>query len=141
MSQPDQPQADLASREVHKVELLISALLRAGVILSLFVVTFGLTLSFIHHEAYVHSHRILHDLVGPGHPFPRTIRQTIDGIRHFHGEAFITLGLLLLVATPVMRVAVSIILFLHERDRIFAVLTSIVLALLILSFFLGKVES
>ena len=46
----------------------------------------------------------------------------------------------LLIATPVMRVAVSIVAFLIERDWIFVIVTSFVLAMLILSFFLGKAE-
>jgi uncharacterized membrane protein len=48
-------------------------------------------------------------------------------------------GLLLLLATPVLRVAVSILAFIYEKDGIFVMITSIVLALLLLSFVLGRV--
>jgi uncharacterized membrane protein len=50
------------------------------------------------------------------------------------------LGLLLLIATPVMRVAVSVLIFVHQRDWTFVVITSVVLVLLVLSFVLGRVE-
>jgi uncharacterized membrane protein len=47
-------------------------------------------------------------------------------------------GLLLLIATPVLRVAVSILAFVYQRDRAFVAITSIVLALLLTSFVLGR---
>ena len=123
-----------------RIELVISFLLRAGVILSLFVIAFGLTLSFTHHRDYIHSRGELPQLTGSARVFPHTLGETLDGARQFRGEAFIVIGLLLLIATPVMRVAVSIVAFMLERDWIFVTITSVVLALLILSFFLGKVE-
>lgn len=55
------------------------------------------------------------------------------------GPAIVVLGLLILMATPVARVAVSIVLFLEERDETYAAITAIVLRLLILSFVLGTV--
>ena len=50
-------------------------------------------------------------------------------------------GLLLLIATPVVRVAVSILGFVYERDWRYILITSIVLGLLILSFALGRAEA
>lgn len=123
-----------------RIERVISVLLRAGVILSLFVVVFGLTLSFVHHRDYIDSHDLLPDLTGSTRAFPHTLQETWQGLREFHGEAFIVLGLLVLIATPVMRVAVSVVAFALEHDWVFVTLTSVVLALLILSFFLGRVE-
>jgi len=46
-------------------------------------------------------------------------------------------GLLLLIATPVMRAAVSIFAFVYQHDRTFVIITSVVLAILLLSFALG----
>lgn len=130
------PHPDPATR----IELVISVLLRAGVILSLFVIVFGLTLSFTHHHDYIQAHDLLPRLTNSTRAFPHTLHETWQGLREFRGEAFIVLGLLLLIATPVMRVAVSVFAFLIERDWIFVAITSVVLALLILSFFLGRVE-
>ena len=48
------------------------------------------------------------------------------------------LGLMLLVATPVLRVAVSVIAFGLERDMRYVIITLIVLAILITSFLLGR---
>jgi len=50
----------------------------------------------------------------------------------------ITLGLLLLIATPVMRVALSIIIFLIERDLLYIGITTIVFVILLISFAVGR---
>ena len=47
------------------------------------------------------------------------------------------LGLLLLIATPVARVAFSIVAFALEGDRLYVAITAVVLALLVLSFAVG----
>jgi uncharacterized membrane protein len=47
------------------------------------------------------------------------------------------LGLLLLIATPVLRVAVSAIGFALEHDKRFVVITLVVLAVLVGSFAVG----
>jgi uncharacterized membrane protein len=53
------------------------------------------------------------------------------------GQAIIALGLLILIATPVMRVAISIIAFAIQRDYTFVAITCVVLALLCISFLMG----
>jgi uncharacterized membrane protein len=132
----NQPQAAL----VRKVELFISGLLRIGVVTSLTVVVAGLILSFVHHPAYIHSTYELQQVTSPNRPTLQSLPALMTGIKEFRGEAIIMAGLLLLIATPVMRVAVSIIAFMIERDWTFVLITTFVLAMLILSFFLGKVE-
>ena len=67
-----------------------------------------------------------------------TIPAVVVGLMAFSGESIAVLGLLLLVATPVLRVAISIFAFLYQKDRVFVVITSVVLMLLLLSFMLGK---
>jgi uncharacterized membrane protein len=125
---------------VRRVELLISNLLRSGVIASLALILFGTILSFVHHPAYVSSPEALHHLTQPGAAFPHTQRDVIAGVQAWRGQAIVTLGLLLLIATPVMRVAVSVLTFIYQRDRIFTLITLTVLVILLLSFILGKVE-
>jgi uncharacterized membrane protein len=43
-----------------------------------------------------------------------------------------------LIATPVLRVAISVLAFVYQRDRTFVVITTVVLALLLTSFVLGR---
>ena len=123
--------------KVRQVELLISALLRIGVVVSLMVIVVGMAVTFFHHPDYVNSSGDLARLTKPGGAFPRGLGEMIRGLREFQGRAIVVLGLLLLIATPVMRVAVSIFAFVYEKDRFFVIVTSIVLGLLLLSFFVG----
>ena len=129
-----------ASRHVRNVELVISTLLRSGVVLSLAIVVAGLALSFAHHPDYWTSHSMLKQITTPGRVVPHSIRDVVRGVAELRGEAVIALGLLLLIATPVLRVAVSIAVFLLDRDWVFVAITTFVLAMLILSFFLGRAE-
>ncbi|HEY7118445.1 MAG TPA: DUF1634 domain-containing protein [Tepidisphaeraceae bacterium] len=126
--------------KARRVELLISNLLRVGVIVSLFVIVFGTTLSFRHHRDYLSSPRELQHLTHPGTAFPHTFGEVFRGVRAMQGRAIVVLGLMLLIATPVLRVAVSIFAFVYERDLVFVLITGLVLGLLILSSILGRVE-
>jgi uncharacterized membrane protein len=123
---------------VRRVELLISYLLRIGVVSSLTIVVAGLLLSFLHHTSYVSSPEDLRHLTQPGAAFPHTLADVITGLRDFRGQAVVMVGLLLLIATPILRVAVSVFVFVHQRDWAFVAITLVVLALLLTSFVLGK---
>jgi uncharacterized membrane protein len=125
------------SEKARQVEILISVLLRVGVVVSLIVIAFGTAITFFHHPNYATSSSELQRLTKPGGAFPHAIKQTIQGVKELQGRAIVVLGLLLLIATPVMRVAVSIFAFVYEKDRFFVIVTSIVLGLLMLSFFVG----
>lgn len=71
--------------------------------------------------------------------FPETFAQVGQEVLLLHPQAVIALGLLLLVATPIVRVAVSMVTFALARDRLYTVITCVVLALLLFGlFFLGR---
>jgi uncharacterized membrane protein len=135
------PQADLETEErVRRVELLISNLLRSGVFISLTLIVLGTGLSVIQHPEYLGSPAALQHLTEPGAAFPHTLPDVWFGIERFEGDAVVTLGLLVLIATPVIRVAVSIFAFIYQEDRNYTLITLVVLCLLLLSFVLGAVE-
>lgn len=136
---PENTPPDASAALVRKVELLISNLLRIGVISSLVIVVIGLIVSFVHHPGYLHSAQ-MQQVISRSHAPWQSLHELYDGLLHFRGEAIIMAGLLLLIATPVMRVAVSIFAFVFEHDPIFVTVTSFVFAMLILSFVLGKAE-
>ena len=122
------------------VELLISNLLRTGVVTSLSIVIAGTIVSFIHHPEYLWQPPALERLTRPGAALPHTAREVLHGLREGRGQAIVMVGLILLIATPVLRVAVSILGFVYEHDHGYIIITSIVLLLLLLSFVLGKIE-
>ncbi len=113
----------------HEVELLLGRLLQVGVALSAAVVLAGGAVYLTRHGgARPHYGRFVGE--------PAELR-SVTGILHAaaaaRGRAIIQLGLLLLIATPVARVAFSLVAFLRERDRAYVLITSFVLALLLVS--------
>ena len=122
-------------------EALISRFLLIGVLSSLAIVAAGTVLSFLHHPPYAYSGGDLHRLITPGAAeFPRSVGAVAEGFIRFNGRAWVLVGLLLLIVTPVARVAVSVLIFLWQRDWAFLVITALVLMLLIASFFAGRAE-
>jgi uncharacterized membrane protein len=119
------------------VDTAISHLLRGGVLVSISVVLTGLAFTFRHHPQYMTSRTALGDLTDARAMYPHTIREVVMQARHRHGQAIVMLGLLLLVATPVARVAFSIFAFAIERDRLYVAITLGVLTLLLVSFAIG----
>jgi uncharacterized membrane protein len=113
----------------RRFEMLIGQLLRIGVMLSATIVFAG----GVH---YLFQHQ------GPAASFP-VFRGEPDNLRHvsgilefamgLHSRGFIQLGLLILIATPIARVAFSVIGFSLERDWLYVGVTLIVLALLVYS--------
>lgn len=71
----------------------------------------------------------------------RAIRagQLLQDVAHGRGRALLTAGLLVLTLVPIGRVAFTVVVFVLERDWIFAFLTSLVLALLGLGVLLGHI--
>jgi uncharacterized membrane protein len=130
----------LQERRVRQVELIISTLLRVGVVTSLAIVVVGGIVTFLHHQEFRGSHEELVRITSSRAEFPHAARDVFAGLTRFEGRSIVMAGLFLLIATPVMRVAVSIFAFVYEHDRRYVIITSVVLALLILSFVLGKVE-
>jgi uncharacterized membrane protein len=79
---------------------------------------------------------------GVFHGEPSDLRRVIGILRDAlagHGRGIIELGLLLLIATPVARVIFSIFAFAVQRDRLYVVVTLIVLAVLLFSLVGGQV--
>lgn len=118
-------------------EILISRLLRSGVAISATLLVIGTVLVFHHHPLYRSSPDDLPTLTSPDSEYPHSIREVLRIAGEGRGQGIAMLGLLLLIATPVVRVAVSIVLFAMERDWLFTTITAIVLALLLLAFVIG----
>ncbi len=125
---------------VERIENLISHVLRIGVVVSLLVIVTGTVISFVHHPGYLWSAPMLGPLTHPvGDSLP-TVHSVLAGVLTGRGQAMVMLGLMLLIATPVLRVAVSVVVFLVQRDLIFVATTLVVLAALLFSFWIGKAE-
>ncbi len=114
----------------EKMDQIISVLLRTGVILSSIVVLIG-GICYL-----VQSGRLAPDYqTFRGEPANLNgFRGIIKGLFFWRGRNWIQFGLVLLVATPVARVAFSVFAFIKERDWLYVGLTLIVLSVLMFSF-------
>ena len=123
------PQPTNSSWNDQKIENIIGNLLRVGVSLSAFVVMFGAVIYLARHGRAPADYRVFR-----GEP---TELRSLSGILHnaftFHGQGIIQLGLVLLIATPVARVAFAIWGFAAEHDRLYMIFTGIVLIVLLYS--------
>jgi uncharacterized membrane protein len=119
------------------IERLISIALRTGVLLSMAVIVIGVALTFVHHPDYFRSRPALGELTSAGATYPHTIRAVASDARQGHGQAIAMVGILLLIATPIVRVALSTALFAVEKDKLYAGITLVVLILLLVSLLTG----
>ncbi len=124
--------------ELPSTELLISTLLRVGVASSLALVVLGTVVMFTRHPDWVSSQEELRKLTQEPQ-VPRCFADVLRGLGEARGRALTMVGLLLLMALPVARVALSLVLFARRGDRTYVAITATVLALLVVSFALGRV--
>ena len=110
----------------RRMDVVIGNLLRYGVLLSALVVLFGGVLYLARHGHSPTDYRVFR-----GEPSElRNVGGIVRDAFEFSGRGVIQLGLLLLIATPVARVAFSIFGFAAEHDRMYVVVASIVLLVL-----------
>jgi uncharacterized membrane protein len=109
-----------------RMETFIGNLLRAGVLSSALIVAIGAAVYLVRHGHSPTSYRTFQ-----GEPSNlRTVSGIFREALALRGRGIIQLGLLLLIATPVARVAFSIFGFAEEHDRLYVIVASIVLLIL-----------
>ncbi|GKQ42450.1 membrane protein [Companilactobacillus sp. RD055328] len=117
---------DKETQEMKKIEVIIGQILRIGVVISVGIIAIGI---------------ILYLFSGTGgyanNAFPTSIYDIVIGVNQGKPYAFMMLGLLFLIFTPVLRVIVSIYAFAKERDTMYTVITTIVLIILIIAMIIG----
>jgi uncharacterized membrane protein len=111
------------------IEILIGNLLQIGIVLSSSIVLLGGVLYLLRHG---HALPEYHVFTGEPERF-RAVAGIVPDALSFHGRGIIQLGLLLLIATPVARVAFAAGAFAAERDRLYVVVALIVLVILVCS--------
>lgn len=113
----------------ERIEQIIGYLLRAGVVLSMFIVTIGAAVFLWRHGMEPPRYAVFR-----GEPADlRTIPGILGDLSAFRGRGLIQFGMLTLMATPVARVLFSLIAFVAAKDRVYIVVTVIVLSVLLYS--------
>jgi uncharacterized membrane protein len=118
----------------HAVEQFVGRLLQLGVLVAAVMVLFGSALLLVQQGGTPVAYSVFH-----GEPDGlRSIAGIIRGVLAMRSESIVQFGLLLLIATPVARVAFTLVAFILQRDRTYVIITTIVLALLLYGLVFGK---
>ena len=115
------------------MQAIIGWVLRAGVFISMLVVFIGGVIYL-----YRHGHTIANYHKFKGIPdFVHSASGIINGVIHLRGRAIIQAGIVLLIATPIVRVVFSAVGFIIEKDYLYTGITFIVLLIIVISAFSG----
>jgi len=115
----------------RSIETILGNLLRIGVIIAGSVVIIGAVLFLVRHGLEIPSYHIFK----PDSFNFSDFRDLFKGIITFRSVSIMELGILLLIATPILRVLFSVFAFAYEKDYMYVVFTVIVFIILIFSFF------
>src|SRR5262245_55982791 len=113
----------------QRVEQTIGRLLRNGLIIAAVVVVIGAIIYLIRHGAQRPEYELFRGEPADLRSIGGMLRQSAE----WRGRNLIQLGLVLLLATPVARVAFSVVAFVLQRDRLYVAVTFVVLAILLYS--------
>jgi len=115
------------------MQVIIGWVLRLGVFISMLVVFLGGVIYL-----YRHGHEVADHYVFKGVPlFLQSGSGIVNGILNFRGQAIIQAGIILLIATPVIRVICSAVGFALEKDHLYIGITLLVLAIIFFSMLSG----
>jgi uncharacterized membrane protein len=130
------------SKNLLEAELLISFVLRYGVLLCLFVIGVGLAIKLMlpghgaHNVAWIHA--LMQGQKPIGAEPPSDVGSLWNGLLDFRGDIVIALGIMLLILLPILRVGLTTLIFLHEKDWAFFWITLTVFTVLISGIILGR---
>ena len=117
----------------HEIEQVIGRLLQFGVLLAAAVTLLGGVMLLLHHGSTAVSYATFQ-----GEPaYLRSLTAIVRAAFAGDAMAVVQLGLLLLNATPVARVAFTLVASALQRDRLYVLVTTIVLALLLYGLVFG----
>jgi len=117
-----------------RMEAMVALVLRGGVLLAAGVTIAGAIPLLLGHGG---EHPNYHAFHGTTAPY-RSLGAILQGAPHGDPLAIIAVGIVLLIATPISRVLLTLIGFVVERDRMYVVLTSLVLLILLYSLLAGS---
>ncbi|MEO7084196.1 MAG: DUF1634 domain-containing protein [Gemmatimonadaceae bacterium] len=117
----------------HAVEQLIGRLLQIGVLIAAAVTIAGGALLLFQHGGAIPTFSVFR-----GEPERLTsLTAIVRGAMALQSDAIVQCGLLLLIATPVARVAFTLVAFVLQRDRTYIAITALVLVLLLYGLLFG----
>lgn len=132
--------APAGAREVSRaIELALSRILRAGVLIASLLIASGLLLLLL--RAYAGGvHPTAASVLAPGGAEAHVLRspgEVLAGLARREPDALADLGLFVLMATPLASILLSALQFLLERNYKFVAVALLVLGVIAFSFFSG----
>ena len=129
------------NRSLKNAEVIVSLVLQIGVTLSSVIIFIGIVIFFARHNSVSASFlgANYRHYTAASYGFPHNVSSIKAALEAGSGIGYITLGVLLLILTPVLRVATSILLFVRQKDKPMTMVTLFVLLVLAASFYLGMV--
>ena len=115
------------------MQVIIGNLLRGGILLSTLIVILGGIVYLWRHGAQLPEYKTFHSQPQAFRTIPGIFRSVWEG----KGRGIIQLGVLVLIATPVVRVAFSVLGYLREKDYLYMVITLLVLGIILFSMMGG----
>lgn len=122
-------------KTTRRIELIISLVLQVGVAVSSAFIVMGLILFLTKQSPSAHHSYKYY--TSSSFSFPHRFSTLKSALKSGSGIGFISLGVLLLILTPIVRVATSAVSFLIGRDKPMVLVTLFVLIVLISSFCIG----
>lgn len=117
----------------RNTELLIGKMLRLGVVSASFITILGGIVYIFQHNGNIPDF----SSYAPIDSYLREIGTIFPRVFQGDGLAIIQLGVAVLIATPVFRVAFSVVAFAIEKDKQYVIITLIVLSIILLNMFFG----
>ncbi|MBQ0152517.1 MAG: DUF1634 domain-containing protein [Chryseobacterium sp.] len=111
----------------------VGNLLRLGVVLSVTISLVGFIKLFL--EGFTMPKK--YSMLDLGDTSEQVWTKFWESLIKGEGMAIIQLGILILIFTPLMRIIFALIGYLKEKDYVYVVISSIVLAIMTISFFAG----
>lgn len=125
---------ELNLKDPGSMSAVISGVLRYGVIVSAVIIAIGAVLLLLRNGALEVSGLVTYS---PNHTphsnFDPSLGHLLAGLATADPQSIIELGVLVLLATPAVRVLLSVLLFAAEGDRTYAYITAVVLCVLLFS--------
>jgi len=115
----------------QRLEIAMGHMLRIGVTVAALVVLAGGVLYLWQHQGPIPDYQHFH---GASAEYEH-VASIFGGVRRLDSRSLIEFGLLLLVATPIGRVVFGVVGFARMKDWLYALISAIVLAVLLFSFF------
>jgi uncharacterized membrane protein len=136
VTEPQRPPATPTIRDSRdeRIEQVIGRLLQIGVLTAAVVVAIGGVLLL---AQYGHMPASFQRFQGEEFSL-KSIGGIVQAVLRGDSRAIVQLGLVLLIATPVARVALTLGAFVVQRDRLYILTTGIVLTLLLYGLLWGR---